>query len=351
MGSSKPEQEDDLHEGNFMVRASSTEDSKDTGDSGSYSPDDDQSVHSFDASSLNQDTQEACSSQTYKKSSSGSFRGRGRGRKRSRWSKKRTPENKKTKSFDADLDDEATDIEDIDMDDEEPFEWPTEVVIRNRPMPFVSEQHRERMRKFKEVDIISSDEVYKIMLALDFDHFYINVKDIWIEHNAIILERTFQVIKKGDRILVFPANLYFSVCLALFVGEKGGVVCFGHINNVHILRKCGLDWLMDDYRIRFTNMNHELYYGLDYKDEFLVYGFPKGQPYDAMVMTDAPLNEEIRSQLKPEGIAFRPDLTVHEMFLKGEPDAPLIDPTETENVACVNQVEQESPDGPAKDVD
>ena len=287
----------------------------------------------------------------------GSFRGRGRGRRRARWSisKKAGSLPKKIKKSDPDLDDEATDIEDTSIDDEESFDWPTELAVRDRPMPVISEKHRLLIQGFKEKDIISSDSVYQVMMSLDFDHFYKNVKECWVEHNAIILERTLQVIKPGDRVLVLPANLYFSVCLALFVGEKGGVVCYGHLNNTYTIRKCGLDWLMEDYRIRFTNMSRELYFGLDYKDEYLVFGFPKGKPYDALVMTDAPLTPELIDQLKPSGIAFRPDLTVHEMFLRGEVPHQLLEPTESEvgveNVSSENVNQMADPATLSQEID
>lgn len=236
---------------------------------------------------------------------------------------------------DPDLDDEATDIEDNEEfdDEEEPFEWPTEVAIRDRPLPSISNEHRDLIIRYKEKDIISSDKVYQLMMSVDFNHFYHEVKDCWVEHNAIILERTLQVIKEGDRILVFPLNIYFCVCLALYVGEKGGVVCFGHFGNTHSLRKAGIEWLLDDYRIRFTNITKELFFGKPDYVSFLDEGFPRGAPYDAIIMTDQPLSDAVFQQLKPEGLIFRPDLNVNEMFLKGDVPEDLFEPTESESNA------------------
>jgi len=45
-------------------------------------------------------------------------------------------------------------------------------------------------------------------------------------------------------------------------------------------------------------------------------------------MTDQILTPDIEAQLKPDGVAFRPDLTVREMFFKGNVTHKLIEPSD-----------------------
>lgn len=218
----------------------------------------------------------------------------------------------------AEEDDEATEIED-NLDEDEEFQWPKNQ--RGGSLPSVSDKHRQLIERFRERKedgnpIIESDpkdnptglSVYDIMILLDFEHFYWNPKDEWVEHCAVVLERTLVHVKPKDRILVFPLNTYYSVCLAIAVGPEGGVVCFGHIGNTHTMEKAGLRWMLDDYRCRFTNMTRELYFGKPTFQEFLEEGWPQGAPYDLIIMSDQPLNPAILSQLKPGGKILRPDL-------------------------------------------
>lgn len=205
-------------------------------------------------------------------------------------------------------DEDATEIED-NADDEEEFEWPICRPPGPRPLPPVSQEHADLIKRFQERGIITDSQVYDVMMKLDFRIFYYNVKDEWVEHNAVIIERTLSCLKPGFRILLSPLNLYYAVILAILVGEEGGVVSFGHYGNVHTLTKAGLRWMIDDYRLRFTNNRYELFYGKPNYEEFLTDGFPKGAPYDMIVMTDQPLTDMVMSQLKaPDGIVIRPDI-------------------------------------------
>jgi hypothetical protein len=211
------------------------------------------------------------------------------------------------KKNDPDEDDDATEIEDND-DDEEEFEWPVTRPDRPRPLPPVSQGHADLLQRFRDRKIITEQEVYDIMMKVDFGLFYENVKDEWVEHNAVIIERTMSCLKPGFRILLSPLNVYYAVVLALLVGDEGGVVAFGHYGNVHTLTKAGLKWMIDDYRLRFTNNRYELFYGKPNYEQFLTNGFPKGAPYDMIVMTDQPLSDAVMNQLKPNGIIIRPDI-------------------------------------------
>ena len=205
-------------------------------------------------------------------------------------------------------DDDATEIED-NADDEEDFEWPVCRLQRPRPLPAVSLAHEELIDRFREKGIITEAEVHDVMRKVDFSLFYHKVKDEWVEHNAVIIERTISCLKPGFRILLSPLNLYYAVVLAVLVGEEGGVVSFGHYGNVQTLTKAGLGWMIDDYRLRFTNNRYELFYGKPNYEEFLTDGFPKGAPYDMIIMTDQPLTDMVMSQLKtPNGIVIRPDI-------------------------------------------
>lgn len=206
-----------------------------------------------------------------------------------------------------DDDDEATEIED-NADDEEEFEWPTHRPQRLRTLPAVSQEHADLLNRFRDRGIITEPQVYDVMMKLDFAIFYHNVKDEWVEHNVVIIERTISCLKPGFRILLSPLNLYYAVILAILVADDGGVVSFGHYGNVHTLTKAGLGWMIDDYKIRFTNNRYELFYGKPNYEEFLTDGFPKGAPYDMIIMTDQPLTDVVMNQLKPDGIIIRPDI-------------------------------------------
>lgn len=204
--------------------------------------------------------------------------------------------------------DEDTELED-NADDEEEFEWPTVRPERERPLPAVSEKHIQLLDRFRDRGIITEQAVYDVMAKLDFEIFYHDVKDEWVEHNAVIIERTMTCLKPGFRILLSPLNTYYAVILAILVGDEGGVVAFGHYGNVHTLTKAGLDWMIDDYRLRFTNNRLELFYGKPNYEDFLTAGFAKGAPYDMIIMTDQPLNDQVLSQLKqPDGVVIRPDI-------------------------------------------
>lgn len=204
--------------------------------------------------------------------------------------------------------DDDTELED-NGDDEEEFEWPIIRPERERLLPQTSAGHEALLNRFRARGIITEEHVYDVMMKLDFTHLYHDVKDEWVEHNAVIIERTFNYLKPGFRILLSPLNLYYAVILAILVGDKGGVISFGHYGNIHTLKKAGLEWMLDDYRLRFTNNRYELFYGKPSYEEFLREGFPKGAPYDMIIMTDQPLNDLVLSQLKhPDGIVIRPDI-------------------------------------------
>ena len=202
--------------------------------------------------------------------------------------------------------------------DVEPYEPPSKLnPLINRTLPPVSEEHRKLINKLRDTKIIEDDTLYKLMMSLDMKLFYENISPEWAEHEAVCLERTIKHVKPGCSILVFPYNTYFSVALGIFVGTGGRVVAFGHQGNAFALRSNGLSWLLDDYRIRFTNNTAALYYGYPDYNTFLECGFSKGAPYDLVVLTDQELSREIRSQVKLGGLFIRPD--EEDLFFTNEP--------------------------------
>lgn len=216
----------------------------------------------------------------------------------------------------------------------EPYNPPTKLnPLINRTLPPISEEHRKLINNLKDAKIIEDDTLYKLMLSLDMKLFYENISPEWAEHEAVCLERTIKHIKPGCSVLVFPYNTYFSVALGLYVGTGGRVVAFGHQGNAFALRSNGLSWLLDDYRIRFTNNTAALYYGHPDYNTYLECGFPKGAPYDLVVLTDQELTNEIRSQCKVGGLFIRPD--EEDLFFTNEPIESNDDPynTETETEA------------------
>lgn len=198
----------------------------------------------------------------------------------------------------------------------------------NRSMPPVSEEHRKLINRLRDSNIIEDDSLYKLMMSLDMKLFYEKISPEWAEHEAVCLERTIKHIQPGHSILVFPYNTYFSVALAVYVGTGGRVVAFGHQGNAFALRSNGLSWLLDDYRIRFTNNTVALYYGYPDYNTYLECGFPKAAPFDLVVLTDQEITKEIRSQSKIGGLFIRPD--EENLFFVNEPVESSNDPYNTE---------------------
>lgn len=218
--------------------------------------------------------------------------------------------------------DETTDLDALDtyqsLIEVEEYNPPSKLnPLINRSMPPVSEEHRKLVDRLRDAKIIEDDSLYKLMMSLDMKLFYEKVSPEWAEHEAVCLERTIKHIQPGHSILVFPYNTYFSVALAVYVGTGGRVVAFGHQGNAFALRSNGLSWLLDDYRIRFTNNTVALYYGYPDYNTYLQCGFPKGAPFDLVVLTDQEITNEIRSQSKIGGIFIRPD--EENLFFLNEP--------------------------------
>lgn len=190
---------------------------------------------------------------------------------------------------------------------EVPFAWPTQIDESiQRTMPPVSAEHRARIDRLKNDGIIVNQQVYEIMMSLDLAIFYDNITDEWIEHSYIMLERSSEVVKEGHHILVFPYNTYYSVALSLMAGPKGAVMCYGHLQNSYTLKKCGLEWLMNDHRLNFRNRNDALYYALPLQT-FFETGWPRMAPYDIIMMSDQELTGAVIDQVSEEGLVFRPD--------------------------------------------
>lgn len=175
-----------------------------------------------------------------------------------------------------------------------------------RPMPPVCDDHRLKIERLKSDGVITDRKVYEVMLSLDFNIFYDNVTDEWMEHCYVLLERSNEVVKEGDHVLVFPYNTYYSVALSLMLGPKGAVMCYGHLQNSHTLKKNGLDWLMSDHRLKFRNENDALYYSVPLQT-FQETGWVRMAPFNVIMMSDNDLTDVVRDQVSEEGVVFRPD--------------------------------------------
>lgn len=206
-----------------------------------------------------------------------------------------------------DLNSDAHSDEEDGEEQEGTFIWPTSIDESvPRPMPPISEEHRNRIDRLKNDGIITNQRVYEIMMSLDFAIFYDIITDEWIEHNYVLLDRSSDVVKEGDRVLVFPFNTYYSVALSLMLGPKGSVICYGHLQNTFTMKKCGLEWLMTDHRLKFRNKEEALYYAVPLQ-VFQEVGWPRMAPFNVIMMSDQPLNGAIEDQLSEEGVVFKPD--------------------------------------------
>lgn len=198
-------------------------------------------------------------------------------------------------------------IDDFDADDgTRRFSWPQVLPERERKIPDASPGHLKRIAQLWEEKMITDNRVRDAMQKLDFQLFYYNISDEWVEHNCVMLQRTVEKIKEGYHVLVLQYNTYFSICLSLMLGPKGAVICFGHSGNENNLKKHHLEWLEDDYRVVLRNKQTAIYFGKAFQ-KFQEQGWQYMSPYDLIVMSDAPLTDKLKSQLKPGCLAFRPD--------------------------------------------
>lgn len=197
----------------------------------------------------------------------------------------------------------------MDADEEEcgPFIWPTSIDESiSRPMPPISEEHRARIDRLKNDGVITNQRVYDTMMSLDFAIFYDNITDEWIEHNYVLLDRSSDIVKEGDHVLVFPYNTYYAVSLSLMLGPRGSVLCYGHLQNASTVKKCGLGWLMADNRLKFRNEEDALYYAVPLQ-LFQDIGWPRMAPFNVIMMSDQSLTPEVIDQLSEEGVVYKPD--------------------------------------------
>ena len=188
-----------------------------------------------------------------------------------------------------------------------PFKWSAEIdETKPRPMPPISDEHRSRIEQFRENGIITNPKIFDVIMSLDFAIFYDKITDEWIEHNYILLDRSSEVVKEGDHVLVLTYNTYYSVALSLLLGPKGAVMCYGHIQNSYSLKKHGLGWLMEDHRVMFRNPDDSLYYAIPFRD-FQDIGWPRMAPYNVIMMSDNDLTDAVIDQLSDEAVVFRPE--------------------------------------------